>query len=91
MSEGRHGRLGAAMWLALAIVLGLSEPPAALAADPVAVFTEIRPGKGEIRVKRAEDSDWTVPRALQALRAGDQVRATADGRAARSSRCPPRA
>ena len=81
MSEARHGRLGAAMWLALAIVLSLSAPPAALAADPVAVFTEIRPGKGEIRVKRAEDSDWTVPRALQALRAGDQVRVTADGRA----------
>jgi len=53
----------------------------AVAADAVAVFTEIRPGTGEVRVKRAEDADWTAPRALQALRPGDQVRVTGDGRA----------
>jgi hypothetical protein len=53
----------------------------AFAADPVAVLTEIRLGKGEVRVKRPEDADWVAPRALQALRAGDQVRVTADGRA----------
>jgi hypothetical protein len=53
---------------------------AALAADPVAVLTEIRPGRGEVRVKRSDDGDWTAPRALQTLRPGDQVRVTADGR-----------
>ncbi len=67
--------------LALAITVGFLGPIAAAAADPVAVFTEICPGKGEVRIKRAEDADWTVPRALQALRAGDQVRVTGDGRA----------
>jgi hypothetical protein len=51
-----------------------------VAADPVAVLTEIRPGKGEVRVKRPDDGDWTAPRALQALRPGDQVRVTVDGR-----------
>ncbi len=69
--------------LAVAAVLGLGVlwGGAALAADAVAVLTEIRPGKGEVRVKRPEDADWTAPRALQALRMGDQVRVTADGRA----------
>jgi len=50
-------------------------------ADAVAVLTEIRPGNGEVRVKRTEDAGWTAPRALQALRPGDQVRVTGDGRA----------
>jgi hypothetical protein len=76
MSEG--GRVIAA----LAVVLGAFGPTVAIAADPVAVLTEIRPGKGQIRVKRPDDADWTAPRALQALRPGDQVRVTADGRAA---------
>ena len=61
--------------------LGVASTVPALAADPVAVLTEIRPGKGEVRVKRADDPDWTAPRALQALRAGDLVQVTADGRA----------
>jgi hypothetical protein len=81
MSDGRGRWLAAVTWLALAIAAGLSGPRAAGAADPVAVFTEIRPGKGEVRVKRPEDADWTIPRALQALRAGDQIRVTTDGRA----------
>jgi hypothetical protein len=66
--------------LTLAPVLALWTS-AASAADPVAVLTEIRPGKGEVRVKRPEDPDWSAPRALQSLRPGDQVRVTADGRA----------
>jgi hypothetical protein len=73
----RSRRLLAFLVLALAALLSTG----ALAADGVAVLTEIRPGKGEVRVKRAEDADWTAPRALQALRPGDQVRVTADGRA----------
>ncbi len=67
--------------IATALALGGLWAGAASAADPVAVLTEIRPGKGEVRVKRPEDPDWVAPRALQSLRAGDQVRVTADGRA----------
>lgn len=65
----------------LTLALGVLWPIVATAADPVAVVTEIRPGKGEVRVKRTDDADWTAPRALQALRPGDQVRVTGDGRA----------
>jgi hypothetical protein len=68
--------------LAVAALLGVGAlwGAGAEAADAVAVLTEIRPGRGEIRVKRPDDADWTAPRALQALRPGDQVRVTADGR-----------
>jgi hypothetical protein len=65
----------------LILALAAPWPTIAVAADAVAVLTEIRPGKGEVRVKRTEDTDWTAPRALQALRPGDQVRVTGDGRA----------
>ena len=47
----------------------------------MAVLTEIRPGKGEIRVKVAGDSEWKAPAPLLSLRPGDEIRATADGRA----------
>ena len=50
------------------------------AADAVAVLTEIRPGKGEVRVKRAGEADWTAPQPLLGLRPGDQVRVAGDGR-----------
>ena len=73
----RTGRFLACLVLALAVLA----PIEAVAADVVAVLTEIRPGTGEVRVKRTEDSDWTAPRALQSLRPGDQVRVTGDGRA----------
>jgi hypothetical protein len=82
-AEGRPAvapRAGRAVaWLLLA--LSVLAPTLAVGADAVAVLTEIRPGKGEVRIKRAEDPDWTAPRALQGLRPGDQVRVTADGRA----------
>ena len=81
MNEGCDTRLAAKVWLTLALALGAFWPAVAGAADPVAVLTEIRPGKGEVRVKRTDDADWTAPRALQALRPGDQVRVTGDGRA----------
>jgi hypothetical protein len=81
MNRDRETGRGAATALILALVLGAVWPTVAAAADPVAVLTEIRPGKGEVRVKRADDGDWTAPRALQALRPGDQVRVTGDGRA----------
>ncbi len=82
MTGRRDSSLAAAMALLAALtLLGALWPGLARAADPVAVLTEIRAGKGEIRIKRAEDGDWSAPRALQALRPGDQVRVTADGRA----------
>jgi len=69
------------MWLvvAVAFLLGLAGP--AVAADPVAVLTEIRAGQGEIRIKLAGENDWKAPQPLQALRPGDQLRATSDARA----------
>jgi hypothetical protein len=70
------------MWLvvAVALLLGATAGPAQ-AADPVAVLTEIRAGQGEIRVKLAGENDWRAPQPLQALRPGDQIRVTSDGRA----------
>jgi hypothetical protein len=81
MNAGRDAGRAATIWVALTLALGVLWPTVAGAADPVAVLTEIRPGKGEVRVKRADDADWTAPRALQALRPGDQVRVTGEGRA----------
>ena len=80
MNGGRDAGRAATIAFALTLVLGTLWPAVAPAADPVAVLTEIRPGKGEVRVKRADDADWTAPRALQALRPGDLVRVTGDGR-----------
>jgi hypothetical protein len=81
LAGGQRSRARAGRWVTLAALLGAGLPGGAVeAADPVAVLTEIRPGTGEARVKRPEDADWTVPRALQSLRPGDQLRVTADGR-----------
>ncbi len=67
----------------LAAVAGglLAGPGVALAADPVAVLTEIRAGQGEIRVKASGEAEWKAPQPLLSLRPGDQVRASADARA----------
>ncbi|HKZ03946.1 MAG TPA: hypothetical protein VJU81_00625 [Methylomirabilota bacterium] len=75
----RAGRRIAAATLGLLAALGVAA--VAPASDPVAVLTEIRPGKGEIRVKIGHDSAWKAPAPLLSLRPGDQVRATEDGRA----------
>jgi hypothetical protein len=53
----------------------------AWAADPVAVLCEIRIGQGEVWVQHAGTSEWTPPRPLLALHAGDQIRAAGDGQA----------
>ena len=53
----------------------------AWAAEPVAVLTEIRIGRGEVQVKRAGEPDWKAPQPLLALRPGDQVRVEGDGQA----------
>jgi hypothetical protein len=77
-------------WTPVFLVLAVASPVAlmplmmvrpARAADVVAVLTEIRAGRGEIRVKRAGAAEWTAPQPLLVLRAGDQVRVTQDGRA----------
>lgn len=71
--RGGLGLLGA-IWILL-----LQGP--VWAADPVAVLTEIRMGRGEVQVKRAGGADWQAPQPLLALRPGDQVRATRDSQA----------
>jgi len=53
----------------------------AWAVEPVAVLTEIRRGLGEVQVKLAGETEWTVAQPLLALRPGDQVRTMEDGRA----------
>jgi hypothetical protein len=72
-----------AAWIGGVAVLGgiLGAIVLAWAVDPVAVLIEIRPGQGEVRVKRVGDAGWAAPQPLLALRPGDQVRVTADGRA----------
>jgi len=52
----------------------------AAAAEPVAVVTELRPGAGEIRIRRAGESGWSAAQPLLALRPGDEVRVSGDGR-----------
>jgi hypothetical protein len=69
----------AAMLVGLA-VLALSA--LAAAADTVAVVTEIRAERGQVEVKRAGEAAWAPARPLQALRAGDQIRASGEARAA---------
>jgi hypothetical protein len=78
MRRGRRSLDAGLAGLALALVAGLGS---AWAADPVAVLTEIRPGKGEVRVKLGGESEWKAPAPLLSLRPGDQVRATQDARA----------
>ncbi len=74
--RGRHWALSFLSVFGVALLQG-----AAGAAEPVAVLTEVRAGKGEVRVKRAGESEWAAPQPLLGLRPGDQIRVTADGRA----------
>jgi hypothetical protein len=53
----------------------------AWAADPVAVLCQIRIGQGEVWVQHTGTSDWSPPRPLLALQAGDQIRVKGDGQA----------
>jgi hypothetical protein len=69
----------ATLWAWLLSGAGVALP--APATEPVAVITEIRPGKGEIRVKLAGEAEWKAPQPLLSLRPGDQVRASSDARA----------
>jgi hypothetical protein len=67
------------LFLSTIAMLFLGQP--AWAADPVAVLSEIRIDKGEVRVQHAGTADWMPPRPLLALHAGDQIRAEGDGQA----------
>jgi hypothetical protein len=49
------------------------------AGEPVAVITEIRMGRGEVRVKTAGEEIWRRALPLHALQPGDQVSVTEDG------------
>jgi hypothetical protein len=57
MNGGRDAGRVATIWLALTLALGVLWPTVAAAADPVAVLTEIRPGKGEVRQRRPTRTD----------------------------------
>ena len=70
-------RAGTLLLVSVVVVLGVG---VALAADPVAVITEIHPAGGEVLVKTAEDAEWKAPKPLLALRPGDAVRVTGRGR-----------
>src|SRR5688572_9770863 len=67
---------------ALAIMLGsLVLAAAALAADAVAVLTELQVKRGQVHVRPSGESAWQPATPLQSLRVGDQVRVTGEGRA----------
>lgn len=66
---------------ALVGALLLASAAVASAADPVGVLTEIRAERGRVEVKRAGESDWKPAQPLLALRPGDQIRVSGEGRA----------
>jgi hypothetical protein len=67
---------------ALAIMLGsVVLAAAALAADAVAVLTELQVKRGQVHVRPSGESAWQPATPLQSLRVGDQVRVTGEGRA----------
>lgn len=63
------------------LVLTLALVEVARAADPGAVLTELRRGKGAVLVKLAGEDRWKAAKPLMSLRPGDQVRAEGDARA----------
>lgn len=64
--------------LALVVPLMLASP--SWAQGPVAYITEIRGGKGEVLVQAAGMADAKPPQPLSALKAGDQIKVTGQGR-----------
>lgn len=66
----------------VALVLGsLAGAALALAADAVAVLTEIQVKRGQVHVRPVGATEWQPAVPLQSLRAGDQVRVIGEGRA----------
>ena len=73
-------RIPWAEWVAGVLAVGvIAAAPAVLAQarETAGLVTEIKVGKGKVEVKSAA-ADWRAAGPLQALRAGDQVRATDD-------------
>ena len=50
------------------------------AAQPIAYVTEIQRSGGDVQVRASGEQEWTTPRPLLALSAGDQVRVTGQAR-----------
>ncbi|MBM4439825.1 MAG: hypothetical protein FJ027_05370 [Candidatus Rokubacteria bacterium] len=65
------------LWLVVAVVLGVAPAVSAQPRETAAVVTEIKPGKGKVEVRSA-GADWRPAGPLQALRGGDQLRASGD-------------
>jgi hypothetical protein len=51
------------------------------AADALAVISELRPASGDVKVRRAGESEWISARPLLTLRPGDHVRTTGEAQA----------
>lgn len=64
-----------------AVLAILVLPLAGSAADPLAVISELRPGGGDVKIRRAGENDWTPAQPLLTLRPGDQVRSTGNAQA----------
>lgn len=60
----------------LGLALGAAHAALAQRAEILGVITEIKPGRGRIEVKPAGATAWHSGAPLQALRVGDEVRAT---------------
>jgi hypothetical protein len=62
----------------LAVLALLAPGRAAGQGETAGMITELKPGRGRVEVRPAGAPAWTAARPLQALRAGDAVRASAD-------------
>lgn len=65
---------------ALVAALVTSFGPVAWAAQPIAYITEIQRTGGDVNVRAAGEQEWTTPRPLLALSAGDQLRVSGQAR-----------
>ena len=65
---------------AMLTVLVVLAAALAWAQEPLAVVTEIQVKHGKVEIKPAGAGEWEVPKPLQSLRRGDQVRVAGEGR-----------
>ncbi len=75
MNMGRTGSARVAFCLAITLAPPLA---AGQGAETAGMITEIKNGRGRVEVRAAGAQDWSPAGPLQALRAGDAVRASAD-------------
>jgi len=66
--------------IVIGLILGLASHGGVWAAPPIAYVTEIQRSGGDVHVRASGDPEWTIPRPLLALSAGDQVRVTGQAR-----------